>query len=106
MGGYGLFSQGDTNILFSYTLIYSHAASQIMDINLFGVINDISIFLLSLRTQSQSISIIIIDSKQGITNPSGNPAYNVFKAAIKSLAEHLSYDLRVTLTSVYLLISG
>ena len=79
---------------------------QIMDTNLFGVINGISTFLSSLRTQSQPTSIIITGSKQGITNPPGNPAYNASKAAIKTLAEHLSYDLRATPTSVHLLVPG
>ena len=88
------------------TLVYSHATSQIMDTNLFGVINGISTFLPSLRTQSQPTSIVISGSKQGITNPPGNPAYNASKAAVKSIAEHLSYDLRATPTSVHLLVPG
>ena len=77
-----------------------------MDTNLFGVINGISTFLPSLRTQKQPTSIVITGSKQGITNPPGNPAYNASKAAIKTLAEHLSYDLRATPTSVHLLVPG
>ncbi|CAF9934908.1 MAG: hypothetical protein ALECFALPRED_006174 [Alectoria fallacina] len=79
---------------------------KIMDTNLFGVINGISTFLPSLRTQKQPTSIVITGSKQGITNPPGNPAYNASKAAIKTLAEHLSYDLRATPTSVHLLVPG
>ena len=77
-----------------------------MDTNLFGVINGISTFLPSLRTQTQPTAIVITGSKQGITNPPSNPAYNASKAAIKSLAEHLSYDLRATPTSVHLLVPG
>lgn len=78
-----------------------------MDINLFGVINGITTFLPSLRALNTSpTSIIITGSKQGITNPPGNPAYNASKAAVKSLAEHLSYDLRETQTSVHLLVPG
>lgn len=49
---------------------------------------------------------MITGSKQGITNPPGNPAYNASKAAVKSLAESLSYDLRATPTSVHLLVPG
>lgn len=79
---------------------------KIMGTNLFGVINGISTFLPSLRSQSQPTSIVITGSKQGITNPPGNPAYNASKAAVKSLAESLSYDLRATPTSVHLLIPG
>ena len=78
-----------------------------MDTNYFGVVHGISTFLPSLRAQSTSpTTIIITGSKQGITNPPGNPAYNASKAAIKSLAEHLSYDLRGTNTSVHLLVPG
>lgn len=77
-----------------------------METNLFGVINGINTFLPSLRAQSSPTAIIITGSKQGITNPPGNPAYNASKAAIKSLAEHLSYDLRATPTSVHLLVPG
>lgn len=41
-----------------------------------------------------------------ITNPPGNVAYNASKSAIKTLAEHLSYDLKDTKTSVHLLVPG
>jgi NAD(P)-dependent dehydrogenase (short-subunit alcohol dehydrogenase family) len=57
-------------------------------------------------------SIVLTGSKQGITNPPGgaNPAYNTSKAAIKHIAEHLSYDLRSNSAtahiSVHLLIPG
>ncbi|KAL8829630.1 MAG: hypothetical protein Q9170_006087 [Blastenia crenularia] len=76
---------------------------KIMDTNLFGVINGISTFLPVARQQS---AIVITGSKQGITNPPGNPAYNASKAAIKSIAEHLSYDLRDLPISVHLLVPG
>lgn len=49
---------------------------------------------------------MITGSKQGITNPPGNPAYNASKAAVKSLAESLSYEKRETQTSVHLLVPG
>ena len=53
-------------------------------------------------------SILITGSKQGITNPPGNPAYNASKAAVKTLAEHLSFDLSKSspTTSVHLLVPG
>jgi NAD(P)-dependent dehydrogenase (short-subunit alcohol dehydrogenase family) len=69
---------------------------KIMDVNLFGVIHGLNT-LLPLITESSSAStpasIVITGSKQGITNPPGNPAYNASKAAVKALAEHLSFDL-------------
>jgi short-subunit dehydrogenase len=42
----------------------------------------------------------------GITNPPGNPAYNASKAAVKALAEHLSYDLKDSGVGVHLLVPG
>ena len=38
--------------------------------------------------------IINTGSKQGITNPPGNPAYNVSKAGVKALTEQLAHELR------------
>ncbi|KAK7427592.1 hypothetical protein QQZ08_005867 [Neonectria magnoliae] len=81
----------------------------IFDVNLMGVVNGIAAFLpLVERTASDggSSSIIITGSKQGITNPPGNPAYNASKAAVKSIAEHLSWDLRDKNIPVHLLVPG
>lgn len=77
-----------------------------MDTNLFGVINGISTFLPVIQKQSHPTAVVITGSKQGITNPPGNPAYNASKSAIKTIAEHLSYDLRHSSTSVHLLVPG
>jgi short-subunit dehydrogenase len=56
--------------------------------------------------KSKQTAVILTGSKQGITNPPGNPAYNASKAAVKSLAEQLSFELRGTKTSVHLLVPG
>ncbi|KAF5229610.1 hypothetical protein FANTH_14119 [Fusarium anthophilum] len=77
----------------------------IFDVNLFGVINGITTMLPVLKSQANS-SIVITGSKQGITNPPGNPAYNASKAALNSITEQLSYDLRDTTTKVHLLVPG
>ena len=79
---------------------------QIIETNLFGVMNGLTTLLPSLRSQQSPTAIVITGSKQGITNPPGNPAYNASKAAVKSLAEQLSYDLRLTSTNVFLLVPG
>ncbi|CAG9954451.1 unnamed protein product [Clonostachys rosea f. rosea IK726] len=81
---------------------------QTLETNLFGVIHGINTFLPVVKKASESkpTSIVITGSKQGITNPPGNPAYNASKAAVKSLAEQLSYDLRESSTSVHLLVPG
>ena len=47
------------------------------------------------RIHKQFSSVIInTGSKQGITNPPGNAAYNASKAAVKSLTEGLAHELR------------
>ncbi|KXH61028.1 short-chain dehydrogenase/reductase [Colletotrichum nymphaeae SA-01] len=79
--------------------------------NLFGVINGIATFksaVSSSSSPSSSTAIVITGSKQGITNPPGNPAYNASKSAVKTFAEHLSYDLRDSSsnTSVFFLLPG
>ncbi|KAI5467814.1 short-chain dehydrogenase/reductase [Mariannaea sp. PMI_226] len=77
--------------------------------NILGVVNGIAALLPFVEAAASSgarASIVITGSKQGITNPPGNPAYNSSKAAVKSLAEHLSWDMREKNVSVYLLIPG
>jgi len=56
--------------------------------------------------KTKPTAVVITGSKQGITNPPGNPAYNASKAAVKTLAEHLSFDLRAERTTVHLLVPG
>jgi len=63
-------------------------------VNLFGVINVQQTFVPSLIHQENQAMIINTGSKQGITNPPGNAAYNASKAAVKSLTESLSHELR------------
>jgi short-subunit dehydrogenase len=53
--------------------------------------------------------IINTGSKQGITTPPGNPAYNVSKAGVKTFTEALQHELRNTpdcKISAHLLIPG
>ncbi|XXG97934.1 hypothetical protein Hte_004250 [Hypoxylon texense] len=84
---------------------------KIIDTNLFGVVNGISTLLPVVKEKSSSsdyqTAIVITGSKQGITNPPGNPAYNASKAAVKSVAEQLSFDLRTEKNvTVHLLVPG
>jgi NAD(P)-dependent dehydrogenase (short-subunit alcohol dehydrogenase family) len=83
----------------------------LLNTNLFGVIHGISTFLPVLQqgaSKDHPAAIVITGSKQGITNPPSNPAYNASKAAVKTLAEHLSFDLRndADRLSVHLLVPG
>jgi len=65
-----------------------------IDVNLFGVLNVQHTFVpMMLHQENQSV-IVNTGSKQGITNPPGNAAYNASKAAVKSLTESLAYELR------------
>jgi len=53
--------------------------------------------------------VINTGSKQGITTPPGNPAYNVSKAALKAYTEALQHELRNTpgcRISAHLLVPG
>ncbi|KAK8086871.1 short chain dehydrogenase/reductase- variant [Apiospora phragmitis] len=89
---------------------------KILNVNIFGVVHGITHLLPLIKSSSSkaetetepSSAIVITGSKQGITNPPGNPAYNASKAAVKSLAEQLSYDLRADhpSVSVHLLVPG
>lgn len=54
--------------------------------------------------KSKPTAIVITGSKQDITNPPGNAAYNASKAAVKTLAEHLCWDLKEETTTVHLLV--
>ncbi|KAJ5746757.1 hypothetical protein N7520_011939 [Penicillium odoratum] len=81
--------------------------------NVSGPLNGVEALLPLLLSKSQTPkSIVVTGSKQGMTNPPGgkNPAYNASKAAIKSLTEHLSHDLRsdpaTAHISVHLLVPG
>jgi len=84
---------------------------KIFSVNFFGVVNGINTFFPHFSGQGQDAkqkSIIVTGSKQGITNPPGNAAYNASKSAIKTLTEHLSFDLHKSSpnTSVHLLVPG
>ena len=78
----------------------------ILDTNLWGVINGVQAFTPAMTADGQPGAIINTGSKQGITTPPGNTAYNVSKAGIKSLTEGLAHDLLGTPVSAHLLIPG
>ena len=67
---------------------------QIMGVNLWGVVNGLQAFGEQMASQQTPGAIVNTGSKQGITNPPGNPAYNVSKAGIRSLTESLAHELR------------
>ncbi|KAJ7904836.1 hypothetical protein B0H13DRAFT_744788 [Mycena leptocephala] len=63
-------------------------------VNLFGVVNVQQVFVPAMLHQENPAMVINTGSKQGITNPPGNTAYNASKAAVKSLTEGLAHALR------------
>lgn len=67
-----------------------------LNVNLWGVINGVQAFTARMVAQGTPGLIVNTGSKQGITMPPGNPAYNVSKAALKALTEALQHDLRNT----------
>ena len=67
---------------------------KLLDVNLWGVINSLQAFTADMIAQGTPALIINTGSKQGITNPPGNPAYNVSKAGVKALTEQLAHELR------------
>lgn len=81
---------------------------KILATNLGGVVNGLNAYVPSFKERDGKgpSAIVITGSKQGITNPPGNAAYNASKAAVKTLAEHLSYDLKDTSIGVHLLVPG
>jgi short-subunit dehydrogenase len=82
---------------------------KIFDVNFFGVTNGINTFYPHFeKNEGEQKAIIVTGSKQGITNPPGNPVYNASKSAVKTIAEHLSFDLAKSSprTSVHLLVPG
>ena len=67
---------------------------EILDVNLFGVINGVEAFAASMLRQGAPAAIINTGSKQGITNPPGDPAYATAKAGVRALTEQLAHSLR------------
>ncbi|KAJ7626658.1 hypothetical protein DFH06DRAFT_1285087 [Mycena polygramma] len=66
----------------------------VFNVNLFGVLNVQQVFVPAMLHQENPAMVINTGSKQGITNPPGNTAYNASKAAVKSLTEGLAHALR------------
>jgi len=66
----------------------------IINTNFWGVVNSMHVFVPQLIAQEHASLVINTGSKQGITTPPGNPAYNASKAAVKVVTEALEYQLR------------
>ena len=81
----------------------------VLEVNLWGVINGVQTFVPAMLAQRTPCAIVNTGSKQGITCPPGDTAYNVSKAAIKAATEGLAHSLRNeegARISVHLLVPG
>lgn len=67
---------------------------RVLDTNLWGVIHGIQAFTSTMAAQATPSLIINTGSKQGITTPPGDTAYNVSKAGVKVATEGLQHELR------------
>jgi NAD(P)-dependent dehydrogenase (short-subunit alcohol dehydrogenase family) len=67
---------------------------RVLGVNLWGVINGVHAFTQAMVDQKTPGAIINTGSKQGITCPPGDTAYNITKAAVKVLTEGLAHSLR------------
>jgi NAD(P)-dependent dehydrogenase (short-subunit alcohol dehydrogenase family) len=67
---------------------------RILGVNLWGVINGSQVFAPQMIARGRPGLIINTGSKQGITTPPGDPAYNVSKAGVKAFTEALQHELR------------
>lgn len=82
---------------------------RVLDVNLWGAIHGTQIFVPAMIKRGRPGLVINTGSKQGITTPPGDPAYNVSKAGLKAFTEALQHELRNTPNcriSAYLLIPG
>jgi hypothetical protein len=80
-----------------------------LDVNLWGPIHGARAFVPRMIERRRPGAVIVTGSKQGITTPPGDPAYNVSKAGVKVFVEALAHDLRETPDhglSAHLLIPG
>ncbi len=70
------------------------AWTQVLGVNLMGVLHCVQSFLPAMVASDAPGMVINTGSKQGITQPPGNTAYNVSKAGVKALTEGLAHSLR------------
>ena len=82
---------------------------KVLGVNLMGIIHGVRVFGPGMMAHGEPGMIINTGSKQGITTPPGDPAYNVAKAGVKAFTEALEHELRNTAEckiSAHLLIPG
>jgi NAD(P)-dependent dehydrogenase (short-subunit alcohol dehydrogenase family) len=68
--------------------------ARVLDVNLWGVIHGTQVFVPHMIKRGRPGLVLNSGSKQGITTPPGDPAYNVAKAGLKAFTEALQHELR------------
>lgn len=68
----------------------------VLAVNLWGVVHGTQTFVPAMLRRNRLGLVINTGSKQGITTPPGDPAYNVSKAGVKVFTEALAHELRNT----------
>jgi NAD(P)-dependent dehydrogenase (short-subunit alcohol dehydrogenase family) len=108
---------GDTDVLMNNAGIQPGSSifgppaewERIMAVNLWGPIHGTQAFVPAMIARGRPGLVINTGSKQGITTPPGDPAYNISKAGVKAFTEALQHELRGTpgaRLSAHLLIPG
>ncbi len=72
----------------------AEAWERLIAVNLWGVIFGSQVFGPDMAARGRPGLIVNTGSKQGITTPPGNPAYNVSKSGVKAYTEALAHELR------------
>ena len=67
---------------------------RVLGVNLWGVVHGLQVFTEAMLAQDVPGAIISTGSKQGITCPPGDTAYNASKAGVKVVTEALAHGLR------------
>lgn len=95
-GGIGILMNNAVTRLENTTWTSPTNWQRTFEVNFLGVVNGVQAFAETMIAQRHPSIIVNVGSKQGITNPPKNPAYNAAKAALKSYTESLQHELRNT----------
>ncbi|MEL7546345.1 MAG: SDR family NAD(P)-dependent oxidoreductase [Pseudomonadota bacterium] len=85
------------------------AMKALVEVNLWGIVNGCAAFIPSMLKHGEPAAVINTGSKQGITRPPGNIAYNISKAGVLAYTESLAHafrELEDCQLSAHLLVPG
>ena len=66
---------------------------RVLETNLYGAVNGMQAFVPEMLARGLPGAVICTGSKQGVTTPPGDAAYNASKAALKVVAEQAAFEL-------------